>query len=106
MTLTLEQAQKFEFNSQIWLWQAPKAAWHFVTLPQDDSEKIKFFANRISKRGWGSVRVEACIGNSQWRTSIFPSKKADAYILPIKASVRKAEKLALDDEVTVQLTLI
>ena len=44
------------------------------------------------------------IGSTEWRTSVFPSKDAGRFLLPIKASVRKAEAIAEGDVVTVQLT--
>lgn len=88
------------------MWQG-KGAWHFITLPQDKSEEIKFFSeNRQGKRrGWGAVRVQATIGNTAWETSIFPHVKADAYILPIKMDVRKKEKIAAEDNVKVTLKI-
>lgn len=40
------------------------------------------------------MRIEATIGGTTWRTSLFPSKQAGGWLLPLKAAVRKAEKLA------------
>ncbi len=104
--LDITGAQQFEFTASMWLWTTPKASWHFVTLPKDQSEQIKFFASDTTKRGWGSVRVEARIGGTNWKTSIFPSKEIDAYILPIKSAVRDAESMKLDTEYSIHLTLI
>jgi hypothetical protein len=47
------------------------------------------------------IPVTARIGSTEWKTSLFP--KDGAYIVPLRASVRKAEHLELDDEVTVRL---
>ena len=44
------------------------------------------------------------IGKTRWQTSVFPSKDVAGYLLPIKASFRKAEKLGEGDTVTVELT--
>lgn len=94
----------FTFIGKCWLWQG-KGAWHFITLPQDKSEEIKFFNdNHFGKRrGWGSVRVSVNIGGTLWDTSIFPESKSGAYILPIKAEVRKKQKIAAGDEIRVSL---
>ncbi|MGQ0442969.1 MAG: DUF1905 domain-containing protein [Methylophilaceae bacterium] len=94
----------FTFTAECWLWQG-KAAWHFITLPQEKSEEIKFFSKHYheKKRGWDMVQVEVAIGNTRWQTSIFPYNKASAYILPIKASVRKKEKINTGDRVQVKL---
>jgi Domain of unknown function (DUF1905) len=98
----------FTFTEKCWLWTADKAAWHFVTVPKIHSEEIKFFTeNNLGKRrGWGAVRVSVVIGSSSWQTSIFPSKSLDAYILPIKADVRKKEKIVVDKMVKVTLNII
>jgi hypothetical protein len=95
------------FSAQCWLWQSTASAWYFITLPQDKSEEIKFFSENIhgKRRGWGAVRVEAIIGNTTWQTSIFPSSQSQAYILPIKADVRKKEKILVGNIVKVQLKI-
>ena len=51
------------------------------------------------KRGWGSLPVTVAIGKTRWQTSIFPDKKADAYLLALKAAVRKQEKIAENDSI-------
>ncbi len=49
-------------------------------------------------RGFGSLKVTATIGETSWRTSIFPSRET-GWMLPVKAAVRKAEGLSEGDEV-------
>ena len=55
--------------------------------------------------GFGSVRVEVTVGETVWRTSLFPSTEAGAYVLPVKKAVRVAEGLVDDAvaEVTIRL---
>jgi hypothetical protein len=97
----------FSFTSQCWLWQSEKAAWHFITLPIEKSEEIRYFydGQSLKKRGWGAVKVQATIGATSWETAIFPHKESNAYILPIKASVRKAESIAAAHEVNIHLEI-
>jgi Domain of unknown function (DUF1905) len=98
----------FTFTEKCWLWTAEnQVSWHFVNVPKNHSEEIKFFTeNHFGKRrGWGSVRVTVTIGSSEWKTSIFPSKSLDAYLLPIKADVRKKEKILVDNMVEVTLNI-
>jgi hypothetical protein len=45
--------------------------------------------------------VTARIGNTTWTTSLFP--KNDAYLVPLRASVREAEDIELGDRVDVVL---
>lgn len=92
---------KITFTAPLWLWNG-KGAWHFVTLPVDDSQIIRM---AVPRRGWGSVRVKARIGETSWATSIFPDSKSGAYLLPVKAEVRKAEGIAPGDAVEVALSL-
>lgn len=96
----------FNFTGKCWLWQG-KGTWYFITLPQDKSEEIKFFSdnNSAKKRGWGAVKVIASIGSTDWETSIFPYKKEQAYILPLKAEIRKKEKIIQNTDVTVKLKI-
>ncbi len=80
---------RYKMRSKVWLYPG-MAAWHFVTLPKKESEQIKkLFGDQ--KRGWGSLPVVVTIGSTSWKTSIFPDKKAGAYLLPIKSQIRKAE---------------
>lgn len=97
----------FDFVAECWLWNAEKASWHFISLPKDKSEEIQFFDKHMheKRRGWGAVRVLATIGSTSWETSIFPSSEIGAYILPIKADVRKKEKINAGKSVNVQLKI-
>jgi hypothetical protein len=101
----------WDFTGPIWLWRGeakdgtpPKTAWHFLTIDGTVAESIRG-ASPGRTAAWGSVYVRATIGATEWRTSVFPSKNVSGYLLPVKASVRKAEKLAEGDVVTVTLTL-
>ena len=94
----------YDIKAKVWLYDG-KAAWHFVTLPQDQSEQIRFLATH-SKSAWGSIRVSAKIGATSWKTSLFPDSKARAYLLPIKAEVRRREKIKAGDTVAVKLEIV
>lgn len=97
----------FHFQGVCWLWPGEKAAWVFIHLPQEKSAEIQFFNENLheKKRGWGAVRVVATIGQTTWQTSIFPDKKSGCYLLPIKASVRKAENFSAGSTVEVWLSI-
>ena len=88
-----------EFNGEIWFWKGP-APWFFVTVPAKQSVDIKAISGFVTY-GWGVIPVHVRIGNTEWTTSLFP--KDGRYLVPIKASVRKAENLEEGDTVTVQL---
>ncbi len=82
---------EFVFRATVWLYQGA-GAWHFVTLPKPLSARIKSITAGRNK-AFGTVRVEAAIGETRWRTSIFPDNKLAAYVLPVKTAVRKREHL-------------
>lgn len=92
----------YEFESTVWRWR-DDGAWHFLTLPDDVSDDID--DRTALKAGFGSVKVEVTIGSSTWRTSIFPSKEARAFILPVKKAVRVAEGCEDGSRVRVRLSV-
>jgi hypothetical protein len=92
-------------NALVWIWKAEAAGrWYFITVPENQSAEIKTHAFG-SPRGFGSVRVEAMIGEVTWRTSVFPLSSG-AYLLPLKAEVRRKAGIGAGDEVTVILDLL
>jgi Domain of unknown function (DUF1905) len=88
-----------EFNGKIWYWRGP-APWHFVTVPAKESLELKAILGFVTY-GWGMIPVNARIGRTEWKTSMFP--KDGRYIVPIKASVREAENLEEGDTVTLRI---
>jgi hypothetical protein len=99
-------------TATLWLWTTDKApaSWHFLTIDGEVAEAIHTTAimRRLEgerRKGWGSIKVTATIGETCWDTSIFPAKDVGGWMLPVKAAVRKAEGLVAGDAVTVQLTL-
>ncbi|GAA0560320.1 DUF1905 domain-containing protein [Paractinoplanes ferrugineus] len=98
---------QLEFDAELWIWAARQdESWTFVSLPPDASEDIRHLTGGSTRRGFGAVRVEVRIGTTVWRTSIFPDAGREAYVLPIKKAVRKAQKLDAGDTVRVALELV
>ena len=77
--------------------------WYFVALPLDLSEAVR--ETQTYRRGFGGVRVEASIGTSTWRTSVFPQSDG-AYVLPLKRAVRDREGIEPDGIVLVHLSVL
>ncbi len=91
-----------QFEGKFWIYTGP-GAWHFVTLPMETAEQIKFFRER--HHGFGTVRVTAMIGQTEWKTSLFPDKASGSFLLPIKAAVRKKENLTTGQTLSVSISL-
>ncbi len=89
------------FRSEIIHWRGP-SPFHFVAVPGEQSAAIEAVASMVTY-GWGVIPVEARIGRTDFRTSLFP--KGDVYLVPIKQAVRTAETLSLGDDVTIRLRL-
>jgi len=95
---------RFEVSGPVRLWNDDDA-WHFFLLPADVSAEIYEVSNQL-RRGFNSVRVDAQIGETAWRTSVFWSAKEQCFMLPLKKAVRKAQNIALGDTPTILIELV
>ncbi len=87
------------FTGTIWFWRGP-APWLFVTVPEEQCDALHAIAELVTY-GWGMIPVMAQIGETEWKTSLFP--KDGRYLVPIRVSIQKAESLEEGDEVTIRL---
>jgi hypothetical protein len=92
----------YVFTAEIWVYASEKAAWHFVHVPEELSAEIRMLHGQF-KRGWGSIPVLVRIGETQWKTSIFPDNSSQCYLLPLKAEIRKKESLREAMQIAVQI---
>ena len=104
--------ETYAVTAKLWLWSSDKApaSWHFLTIEGEAAEAIHALAlmRRLEsgrRRGWGAMKVRACIGDMSWDTSIFPDKGSGGWLLPVKAAVRKSEGLVAGDDVQVSLAV-
>ncbi len=103
--------EHFTVTTPLWRWQSATApaAWFFVTIAGDAADGIRVAAISgqwlAGRKGFGSARVAATIGDTHWQTSVFPHKESGGWLLPVKAAVRQAEGLAEGDAVTVTVSL-
>ena len=91
----------FRMKGKIWKFPG-YAGWHFFTIPKTISKRIKSQFQPPPGR-FGSIRVKAKIGTTEWKTSIFPAREG-TYLLPLKAAVRKKEEMSTGDTTLVRLT--
>ena len=89
------------FSGELWFWKGP-APWYFVTVPDEECGALEAASAQVTY-GWGMIPVTARIGDTAWTTSLFP--KDGRYVVPVKASVRRAEGLDEGDVVAVQLAV-
>ena len=100
--------ERLNHTGKLWRWtgESGNGTWHFLTIDGEAGEALSGTAlmRRLEKSigGFGSLKVTATIGDSEFRTSLFPSK-SQGWLLPVKASVRKAEGIGDGDAVAVVL---
>ena len=90
---------RFEFVGRVIEWRGP-APYYYVGVPADVSAEISEVSASVSY-GWGVIPVEARIGEVTFTTSLFP--KDGRYLLPLRDAVRRPEKIAVDDDVRVEM---
>lgn len=102
-------------------WAGDKAVYHLVTFSGAEAEALAGHAlmHRLEygrARGFGSIKVTARIGDTEWKTSVFPQNKQPPsnseavgqkereWVLLVSKKVMRAEDLAPGDAVPVSVT--
>ncbi|TSC81757.1 MAG: protein of unknown function DUF1905 [Parcubacteria group bacterium Gr01-1014_20] len=93
----MNSKKEYKIKTNVWLYPG-MAGWHFVNLPKKESREIGATFGKVS-RGFGSLPVTVTIGKTSWKTSIFPDKKSETYLLPLKAAIRKKERFGNGDHI-------
>jgi len=93
----------YEFEAVLFEWDARREKWVFAPLPADVSAEIR--DQPRPPAGFESVRVEVRIGDSLWKTSIFPNSSG-LYVVPIKKAIRQKYGIDTGDTVTIGVTLL
>jgi len=101
---------RFSAPLEVWTNEAENSFVAFVTLPPQAAEQLSAheLARRLElgkRRGFGSVKLTARVGDSAWQTSAFPLKGGAGWFLAIKAAIRRAEGLEEGDCIEVELHL-
>lgn len=94
---------EYTVSAQVWKYEG-KGGWYFISVPSKLSAQISD-AFGPKKRGWGSIPITVRTGLSVWQTSLFPDSRTRMYLMPLKASVRKAESIHDGDTVVFTVTL-
>ncbi len=75
-----------------------------MTLPPSASKEVRSLFDKVAGP-WGAIPILAEIGVTRWKTSIFPEKNSPKYVLPLKANIRKKEKILPDQKVRASITI-
>ena len=92
-------------------WQGERGTYHLVTITDDAADAIAMHARLLklelgTRRGFGSVKCVASIGDTRWNTSVFPQNRQAEWVLLVSKKVMRAEDLAEGDPVTLELELL
>ncbi len=98
-------------------WQGDRGTYHLVPITGEEAETITMHArlHRLEfgkQRGFGSVKVMARIGETEWKSSVFPMNIDDMscqtknWTLLVSKKVMRAEDLSEGDPVKLELELL
>ena len=89
---------QWAFDGEVIEWRGP-APYFFVPMPESDSAELKEAARSLVY--WGQVPVHVVIGDTAFRTALFP--RQGRYLVPLKDAVRHAQGISEGDVVAVVL---
>ena len=92
-------------------WQGDRGTYHLVTFADKQAEAIAMHARlyRLEfgrRRGFGSVKVTATIGDTSWKSSVFPQRKQSEWVLLVSKTVMRKEGLEAGAPLKVSLDLL
>lgn len=103
---------RIEIEGELFLWTPDPpatASWHFIRVTGAAADRLRAEALDVRAagltRGFGSVPVAATIGQTTFRTSLFPHRESGGYLLPVRAEVRRREGIAAGETVGVALRI-
>src|SRR3989344_2721318 len=104
--------KSYKVRAKVWLWpggthstsSGQGGAWHFAHVDKKLSVELKEKYAKV-RSGFGSIPVSVKLGTTKWKTSIFPDSRSGTYLLPLKASVRRAEGLSEGDTIIFTLEI-
>lgn len=103
--------ERIRITAPLTRWQGDRGTYHLIAITGEPAEALAMHARmrRLEfgrQRGFGSVKVNARIGETQWRTSVFPQKQSSEWILLVSRKVMRAEGLAEGDPAPLELDLL
>lgn len=99
------------YEAPLTRWSGDRGTYHLVSITGEAAEQIAIHARLHQmefgkQRGFGSVKVVARIGETEWKSSVFPQDKQSEWILLVSKKVMRAQDLAEGDPVMLNLALL
>lgn len=89
-----------KIKAYVWVHDGP-APWHFATIEKGYAEELKK-DYKLPPKGFGSIPVNVLVGNTKWKTSIFPDRDG-SYLLPLKKEVRVKESIKANTHIELDI---
>ncbi|HBW87118.1 MAG TPA: DUF1905 domain-containing protein [Crocinitomicaceae bacterium] len=93
----------YQFSAVLWQY-SQTGGWYFVSLLNDLATEIRKLFKK-QEEGWGRMKAKAKIRETLWDTAIWYDTKLNTYILPVKADIRKKEKIEVGTELIIEILL-
>ena len=102
------EAEEHEFvvAGTVGLWPSskPDGGWHHLIIGGRTAMEIRYAALGRTG-GFGSIKVRARIGQTEWQTSLFPHRDSGGLMILLKAEVRRRESIAAGKRVELTLSI-
>lgn len=97
---------EFTVTGKVGLWPSskPGGGWHHLIVKGRTATEIRYAALGRTG-GFGSIKVRATIGQTEWQTSLFPHRDSGGFIILLKAEVRRREGIKAGKQVKLQLII-
>ncbi|MFM7757551.1 MAG: DUF1905 domain-containing protein [Crocinitomicaceae bacterium] len=93
----------YQFSAVVWQY-SQTGGWYFVSLPIELATEIRELF-KTQEEGWGRMKAKAKISETLWDTAIWYDTKLNTYILPLKAIIRKKEKIEVGSILKIEVLL-
>lgn len=92
-------------------WRGERGTYHLVTITGEEAEAVAMHERLCrledgTRRGFGSVKVMARIGETYWKTSVFPQNRKSEWVLLVSKKVMKSEDMSAGDTVSLEIALL
>ncbi len=94
--------REYKLKAKVFTYSVEATSWYFVSVDKKVTEEIKKVA--MKKVGFQFVPVEVTVGETTWKTTLFPTKEGP-YLLALKKMVRQKEDIREGDTITAKIVL-
>lgn len=100
---SVTKVKEWKIKAKVFTYSVEATSWYFVSVDKKVTEEVKKVATK--KVGFSFVPVEVTVGETTWRTTLFPTKEGP-YLLALKKMVRQKEDIRANDVITARFRLI